>query len=103
MALTIKAPQTFTAPVSINLLGGGKETLTVTYRHKTRQQVKDLIAGLAERQDEEVIAELVADWEGADVAFSPAALLELIDNHPGATTALLGGFFQAYADARAGN
>jgi hypothetical protein len=103
MTLSIKAPATFAGQVKIAILGGGKETLAVVYRHKTRAAMKEFIAGLGTRGDDDVLLEIVAGWEGLDAEFSADALHELIEQHPGAAAALLAGYFDAYAEARAGN
>jgi hypothetical protein len=103
MAFKIKAPETFTASINIPLLGGGKDALSVTYRHKPRSAMKTFVEGLAEREDVDVLAEVIAGWDGADAEFSAAALAELIEQQPGAVAALINGYVRAYGEARSGN
>ncbi len=96
---------TFTAPVKIPVPGETPETLIFTFRHKSKSQLKRFWEECKENniKDEEAIHEIVSGWNWADVEFSKEALVELIDNYPGAALAIIDGYSEGLHRGKVGN
>lgn len=87
---------TFTVPVEIPRHGEEPAKIKVTFKHKSREDLKDFMerAGQSDAsQDVALICEMIAGWEGPDMEFCDEAIQLLIQNYQGAVSALV----QAYA------
>lgn len=92
--------------VKVMLSVPGNDTpavITVTFRHLSRKQAAAYYAGLKTKTDAEGLAEIVTDWEGVDMPFSPAALTELLDNYPASAGELYRAFQKELFEAKAKN
>lgn len=92
----IQPAPTFTVPVEIPRHGEEPAKIKVTFRHKSRDEMKDFLERADKSdasQDIALVNEMIAGWEGPDMPFSDEAIALLIQNYQGAVPALV----QAYS------
>jgi len=108
---------TFPATVAIAVPGKQPEKLKLTFRHMTREQLRDFFDRIAREAAEAIegdrddtvtrerkaLEEIVAGWEDVDQPFSGEALEALIRNYHGAATAILDAYTGELNLARRGN
>lgn len=102
--LTLKAPETFAAKVTILDAGGGEHAVEFTFRHKTLAELSTFLYGEHEgRGDVDALMEIVAGWSGVDAEFSRENLERLLQNYGGSAFAIAAGYRDALVGARAKN
>ena len=85
MSLKLQPNPTFTANAEISVPGQDKPArVTVTFKHLSKNKIKDYFANLEGKSDAEALGEIITGWDGIDEKFSPDALAELLDNYPAA-------------------
>jgi hypothetical protein len=97
---------TFKHKINIPVPGNTPVAVTFEFKHKGRDELQAYYAGLAEandRSDGDALAELICGWEGVDVPFSVENLSALVNNYPGAATALFEGYREALLEGRRKN
>lgn len=99
---TLVAKPTFAAKVSIPVPGDAAEPVEFTFKHRTRDDFKTLVEGMAEREDVELLLDIASGWE-LDEAFDAKSLNTLIQNYPGAARAILQTYLAEQSGARLGN
>lgn len=99
---TLAIAPTFKADVSIPVPGGRPANVSFTFKHKTRDELKDLLAGLEGREDVDVVLEITTGW-GIDEAFEEDNVAILLQNYPGAALAIIDTFLKEVSGARRGN
>lgn len=97
---------TFKYDVVINSpFGEGK--IKIEFKHKGRKALKELFDSLTDaespRSDIDLIVEIAAGWEGVDEKFSRASLETLLDNYPGAASAIFAAYNQAMFEVQEKN
>lgn len=104
MSLKLQPNPTFTATADISVPGQERPAkITVTFRHLSRNKLKDFFAGLEGKPDTESLAEIITGWDGVDEKFSPEALAEFLDNYPTAAAELYESFRKNLLESRAKN
>lgn len=117
--MRINADPTFTRPAQLTVPGGTDlASLDITWRHKTRDDLKEWSArplraterGLVPLEVEaEYLAEVIADWKGPlddaglPVPFSVAALTRLLQQYPMAGQELYNQYLRAMTESRLKN
>lgn len=101
--LKIAPEPTFVVSVALPVPGGADQLVNVTYRHKGRKAIKAWLDAARERDDADSLGEVIAGWDGIDVAFSQAALADLLDAYPGSAIALLEAYVGEVGKAAAKN
>jgi len=102
---TIKANPTFDATVKIPVPGGQTADLALTFKHMTRDKVKEFFdrAASSEETDGSLLSEIIAGWTGVDAEFSEEALDELCQNYHGAIPAIFDCYLAELSKARSKN
>lgn len=86
---------TFTAAIEIPVPGGAPGKITFEFKRLGKKALRELFKSLSgdnEREDADVLAEIVQGWSGVDVPFDKDALDVLCDAYPGAVTAIIVGY-----------
>jgi hypothetical protein len=104
--LTLNPQPTFVAPALITVPGQAEPvSISVTWRHKSRTELDAWLKGLSSRDDHEVLSEVIAGWDEADVdsPYSVDALCALLNNYPRAAMDLMAAYSRALYEGRAKN
>jgi hypothetical protein len=104
----IKANPTFEATVKIPA-PDGDQSLTLVFKHKTRQQVKEFFGAIAAEEqgggvpEGERMCELIEGWKDVDTPFSAEAMSALVQNYHAAPSAIFEAYISALTQAKQGN
>lgn len=101
--LKLKPNPTFWVKLKTRVPGGEEVEFEIEFRHKGREAVKSFLESSTDRNEAEVMAEVIAGWRGLDVDFSADHLKTLLDNYPGLGSLLLAEYIGELTKARAGN
>lgn len=99
---TLAVSPTFKRDVSIPVPGDRPANINFTFKHKTRDELRDFVAGLEGREDLEVVLEVASAW-GIDEAFEEDNVEILLQNYPGAALAIIDTYLKEVSGARKGN
>lgn len=98
--LTLNAAPTFSAPVGIPVAGSEPAQVIFTFRHRTRDALRDWLA--QERDDVTAILEMASGWDLAEPLDKENAEL-LVQNYLGAAKAVFDKYITELTQARLGN
>ena len=83
---------TFTAKVALTVAGSAASAvLDVEFKHKGRVALKAWLETIADRREADILSDVIVGWsgpvddKGEPVAYSAAALDQLLDNYPPAS------------------
>lgn len=93
---------TFDAPVLIPVPGGEPVPVRFTFRHRTRDAVKEWVDSLAERTDPQIIEDVASGWE-LDDDFTAENIDRLCQNYGGAAQAIFETYLRELRGAREKN
>ncbi len=99
---TLTPTPTFKAKVLIPVPGKTAESVEFTFKGRTREQFKEFIEGLKDREDVEVVMDIASGWELED-AFTVANVELLTQNYLGAARAVIEKYLSELTQARLGN
>ena len=99
---TLAIAPTFKAEVAIPVPGGRPANVSFTFKHKTRDELKELLSGLEGREDIDVVMEITSGW-AIDEAFEEDNVAVLLQNYPGSALAIIDTFMKEVSGARRGN
>lgn len=101
---------TFKARVSLTVPGeDALPVIDVEFRHKGRAAFAAWWESVTARTDAECLNEVIVGWSGvidetgADVAYSLAALTQMLDRYPASAVELAGAYRKALMESRAKN
>lgn len=101
---------TFAVDVHLSVPGQAEpSTLQITYRHKNKTALAAWLAPAPGTTDAALLGEVIADWsgvldgDGRPVPYSPAALEELLHNHPTAAPELHRAYLRELTESRRKN
>ncbi|WP_374424770.1 phage tail assembly chaperone [Chromobacterium sp.] len=100
--LTLAAAPTFPATVAIPVPGGGTDDVVLTFKHCTKSELRKRIEKLDQTSDIDLIESCTAGWD-LDDEFNRANLVQLLENHHGAWSAIWGAYLQELVGVRQGN
>ena len=100
--LTLTQNPTFRAKVSIPIPGDKATDVEFTFKARTRDQFKEFIEALKDREDVEVIMDIACGWE-LDDAWSAENVEKLTQIYIGASKAILEKYITELSNARLGN
>ena len=99
---SLSTSPTFKAKVLIPIPGKSSEPVEFTFKGRTREQFKDFIDGLKDREDVDVILDIASGWELED-AFDKENVEMLTENYIGAARAVIEKYISELTQARLGN
>ena len=100
--LSLTASPTFKAKVSIPVPGNKATEVEFTFKGRTRQQFKDFIESLTDREDADVLMDICSGWE-LEEAFDKDNIELLAQNYIGAPKAVIDKYLSELTAARLGN
>lgn len=100
--LKLAVSPTFKSKVAIPVPGSKPADVEFVFKAKTRDEFKEFIDSLKDREDEEVILEIASGWDLED-AFGADAVKQLVQNYLGAARAVISTYMHELAAARLGN
>lgn len=99
---SLSVKPTFTAKVGIPIPGKSPEPVEFTFKGRTRDEFKEFIESLSEREDADVVMDICSGWELED-AFDRENVEVLIQNYLGAARAIIEKYLSELTQARLGN
>lgn len=93
---------TFKRDVAIPVPGGKTASVSFTFKHKTRDEFKAFMDGIAGREDVEIIRDIAAGW-GLEDDFSDENIEALTQNYLGSGLAIVDAYVSELSGARKGN
>ena len=107
----INPAPTFAATVQLTLPGGSEQApLSLVFKHRGKKALASWVAGAGEAADDAVfLGHVIESWlgvvddNGAEVAFSPARLSELLDAYPAAGSEIYLAYLAALTEGRTKN
>lgn len=100
---------TFKAPVQIQIPGAGEGTITFTFKHRTKAELKEFsesltaaAAGEDGPKDTDVLLDIASGWD-LDEPFDAASLGKLTERYMGAAQAVIAAYFNELTGARTKN
>lgn len=99
---SLSATPTFKSKVLIPVPGKQAEPVEFTFKGRTREQFKDFVENLKDREDADVILDIASGWELED-AFDKENVELLTENYLGAARAIIEKYLSELTQARLGN
>ncbi len=95
---------TFIATVKVRA-PGGDESLTLIFKHKTRDQLKDYFENAAKGEipDAQAVMQIVDGWKEVDAEFNEKNLSSLIQNYHDSVQAIFSTYLSELTQAKMGN
>lgn len=99
---SLSVAPTFKAKVLIPVPGKAAEPVEFTFKGRTREQFKEFIENLKDREDVDVVMDIASGWELED-AFDKESVELLTDNYLGSARAIIEKYLSELTQARLGN
>lgn len=99
---TLNPNPTFKEKVQMPVPGAGLVPVEFTFKHKTRDEFKAFLDGLADRDDLDVIMEISSGWE-LEEPFDREHVGQMAERYIGSTHAVVTTYMEALTKARVGN
>lgn len=100
----------FSASVPLTVPGqDASGVIEIEFRHKGRKELAAWIDAVKGKQDAELLAEVINGWsgvqdkDGAEAAYTPALLAQLLDTYPPAGGELFSAYLKALTESRVKN
>jgi hypothetical protein len=100
--LTLKPNPSFKATVAIYLAGGGTGDVEFIFKHRTRADLKQLMASVAEKEDAEILMMVAEGWD-LEEPFNQENANVLCINYVGAGLAILETYVDELSRAKVKN
>lgn len=114
--ISLTPPATFTAPVDLQLPGGGVGTVMLTFKHRTKSSIKELIqsftpakdatdeevAAFEGPKDVEIILDIACGWD-LDEEFNAKSLDRMTEAYAGSAQAVINTYLAELSGARVKN
>lgn len=99
---SINPNPTFPATVKFAIAGEKTASIKVEYKHKTSEEMDDLVERMKKLKDIEVLKEIIVDWKVSE-PFSHESLKTLTGNYMGFGRAAINKYFREISGAGEGN
>lgn len=100
---TLDPAPTFKKKVPLPVPGAGFEDVEFTFKHRTKDEFKQFVDGLAEQTDDvQLMLDIACGWELED-AFDKENIGRLLQGYFGSARAVLGTYIDELSKARLGN
>lgn len=99
---SLKPNPTFKRDVEIPVPGEKPAKLNFVFRHKTRNELKEFVDSLADREDIDTVMDVACGW-GIDESFDEDNVEVLLQNYPGSALAIINAYLNEVSGARKGN
>jgi len=98
----LSANPTFKAKVSIPVPGGKSAEIEFTFKHRSKDALKEFMDDMKGQEDVDLLQDLVSGWD-IDDPFNTESLEKLIQNYPGSALAIYQAYLGEMSGARAKN
>lgn len=98
----LTAAPTFKAKVLIPVPGAAATPIEFTFKGRTKDQLKTLVDSMRDREDLELVMDIVSGWD-LDEPFSEEAVDQLLQNYIGSGKAIISKYLDELTAARVGN
>lgn len=99
---SLSVAPTFKCKVMIPIPGAQPEPIEFTFKGRNREQFKEFVATLKDREDGDVILDIASGWDLED-AFGKESIEELTLNYMGAARVIIEKYLSELTAARLGN
>lgn len=99
---TLNPSPTFKAVVTIPVPGGKGADIEWTFKHRTRDQFKELMETIESAEDVALLMDIASGWDLED-AFDEENLEKMTQNYPGSARAVFVKYIDEMTAARAKN
>lgn len=99
---SLSVKPTFKAKVAVPVPGQTAELVEFTFKGRTRDEFKELIDSMKDREDVDVIMDIASGWE-LEEAFDAENVEILTQNYLGAARAIIEKYLSELTQARLGN
>lgn len=99
-SIKLLADPTFRTRVAIPVAGSSPADVMFTFQHKTRDQLQDFLSKIEKRKPEDVIAEIVTDWNIDGAKPTKESVKKFLQNYHGAGPAILKGYIDELLGVR---
>lgn len=98
----LSANPTFKAKVAIPVPGGKPADIEFTFKHRSKDALKEFMDDMKEKEDVDLLQDLVSGWD-IDDPFNAESLEKMIQNYPGSALAIYQAYMVEMSGARAKN
>ena len=98
----LSANPTFKAKVAIPVPGGKPADIEFTFKHRSKDALKEFMDDMKEKEDVDLLQDLVSGWD-IDDPFNAESLEKMIQNYPGSALAIYQTYMVEMSGARAKN
>jgi len=95
----IEPNPTFWAPAHIHVPGQGLGQLDVEFKHLKHDERRAYSESLDKKTNLEALSEIIVNWRDTDVAYTPEALTQLLNEYPTSASALYSAFWKEITGA----
>ncbi|NHZ93547.1 hypothetical protein F2P45_31775 [Massilia sp. CCM 8733] len=105
---SLNVAPTFKAPVQIQIPGAGEAEIVFTFKHRTKNELKEFTESLKSADgedgpnDTDVLLDITSGWD-LDEPFDADSLNKLTQRYMGAAQAVIAAYFNELTGARAKN
>lgn len=100
--ITLAVSPTFPATAHVPVPGGAPREVQFTYKHRTRDELKQLFDEVKDMKDPELIEAIASDWDLAE-PFNRANIETLLQNYHAAGRAAWNTYLEELTGQRQGN
>lgn len=100
--LVLTANPSFKAKVEIPVAGSKPAEVEFTFRHKSKDALKEWLESMQDKEDAETILEVVTGWD-LDDPFDKAAIEKLAQNYVGSISAIIAKYISELTGKSLGN
>lgn len=101
MTFRIDPAPTFSAKVQI--FDGPDGAITLEFRHRTRDGLAEFLESSKDRDDIDIVMDIVAGWSDVSAEFSREAMTRVIQNYHPAALTIVRAYVDELTKARTGN
>lgn len=101
-SLLLSPDPTFKSKVDIPIAGAKPFVVEFVFRHKSKDQLKEWLDSMQDKEDADAILEVASGWDQPD-AFDRDSLVKLAQNRIGSVGAIIAKYISELADKRLGN
>jgi hypothetical protein len=96
--LSLIAPATFKYTVNIPRPGDTPAPVEFEFKHRRKDDLRTFVETVSkgEMSDQDLLMDIVVNWNGPDKAFSPEAMNALRENYPMSARAVWDGYLEAF-------
>jgi hypothetical protein len=100
--LSLNPSPTFSANVNIPVAGGAPVPVQFTFKHRTRDALREFLDKLKDRDDVDVVLDIASGWDLED-PFGKKSVEQMVQNYIGSAKAVIDTYLTELTAQRLGN